>query len=181
VLISEEGQRMAKMHYHEGDWFAVPLSHGGYALGIVARANQIGDLLGYFFGPRRVGLPTLDDVSMLHADQAILITRLDDRGLRGRSRSGLEWPVIGRLADWDRSAWPMPVFGRIDEDVGRAYRVSYADGDPGSRPRREQVPSDAPHGYRDVWGHTKNAVGSLPRDGMVGADHVEKQLDDLLS
>ncbi len=30
---------MAKQKYEEGDWFAVPLRNGGYALGVVARLD----------------------------------------------------------------------------------------------------------------------------------------------
>jgi hypothetical protein len=171
---------MAKVNYREGDWFAVPLGQGGYALGVVARTSTMGVLLGYFFAPRRAELPTLEDVSTLAAEKAIWITRLDDRGLRGRSQSGREWPIIGRLADWDRKAWPMPVFGRIDEQARRAFRVFYADNNPDSRPRWEQVPSDAPHGLREISGRTMNVIEKLPRDGMVGADHAEKWLDRLL-
>ena len=171
---------MASLNYHEGDWFAVPLGQGGFALGIVARANPLGVLLGYFFGPRCAELPTLDDVSTLRAEQAIWITRLSDRGLRGRRKSGREWPIIGRLADWDRNAWRMPVFGRVDTQTARAYRVFYPDYNPGGRPRWEQLPSDAPNGYQDIWAHTRNAIDGLPRDDMVEADYVEDWLDGLL-
>ena len=41
---------MPKASYREGDWFAVPLRDGGYAAGLIARANPKGVLLGYFFG-----------------------------------------------------------------------------------------------------------------------------------
>jgi hypothetical protein len=160
---------MAKPDYHEGDWFAVPLDQGGYALGIIARTNPLGVLLGYFFGPRRAQLPTLDDVAALRADDAVWITRFADRGLRGRSRSGRLWPVLGRSADWDRSAWPMPVFGRLDAQTGFAYRIFYLDNDPGSRPTRRRAPS-----------YHISLVEGLPRDGMASPDQVEQWLDDLL-
>lgn len=39
-------------NYREGSRFAVPLRQGGYAVGLVARVNPRGVLLGYFFGPR---------------------------------------------------------------------------------------------------------------------------------
>jgi hypothetical protein len=160
---------MAKPDYHQGDWFAVPLDQGGYALGIIARTNPLGVLLGYFFGPRRAELPTLDDVAALRAGDAVLIARFADRGLRGRSRSGRQWLVLGRLADWDRSAWPMPVFGRVDAQTGHVYRVFYLDNDPGSRPRRARAAS-----------YDISVVKSLPRDGMASPDEVERWLDGLL-
>jgi hypothetical protein len=172
---------MAKLDYHEGDWFAVPLGQGGYALGIIARTSQLGVLLGYFFGPRRAELPTLDDVTGLRPDAAVWITRFTDHGLRGRRRSGIVWPILGRLDDWDRSAWPLPVFARLDSRTGHAFRVYYGGDDPGSRPRWEQVPSDAPTMYRDAWGHTVNAILGMPDDGLASADHAEEWLDDLLS
>ena len=120
---------MAKRNYHEGDWFAVPLGQGGYALGIIARTSQLGVLLGYFFGPRRTELPTLDDVTGLRPDAAVWITRFTDHGLRGRRRSGILWPILGRLADWDRSTWPLPVFARLDSRTGHAFRVYYGGDD----------------------------------------------------
>jgi hypothetical protein len=172
---------MAKLNYHEGDWFAVPLGQGGYALGIIARTSPLGVLLGYFFGPRQAELPTLDDAEALRADKAVWITRFTDRGLRDRRRSGRQWPVLGRLADWDRKRWPMPAFARLDARTGHAFRVFYADNDPDSRPRWEQVPTDAPMMYRDTWGQTANAIQGLPTDGVASADGAEKWLDDLLS
>lgn len=39
---------MAKINDREGDWFAVPLRKGGYAVGLIAHANPDGVLLGYF-------------------------------------------------------------------------------------------------------------------------------------
>ena len=54
-----------KRRYEEGDWFAVPLQNGGYSLGLVARADGEGGVLGYFFGPRREQLPTKADTQGL--------------------------------------------------------------------------------------------------------------------
>jgi hypothetical protein len=51
-----------KINYREGDWFAVPLRDGGYAVGLVARMDNRGGVLGYFFGPRRDDVPSPSDV-----------------------------------------------------------------------------------------------------------------------
>ena len=43
--------------YREGDWFAVPSRDGGFAVGVIARANPGGVLLGYSFGTLRSEIP----------------------------------------------------------------------------------------------------------------------------
>lgn len=91
---------MARVNYREGDWFAAPLREGGYAVGVVARANPKAALLGYFFGPRRVGLPSLDDVVDLKPDDPVLVGKFGHLGLTKGT-----WPILGRLEDWDRAPW----------------------------------------------------------------------------
>jgi hypothetical protein len=74
---------MPETTYREGDWFAVPLRAGGFAAVIVARAmpGREGVLLGYFFGPRRDRVPTLDELSALSASDAVLVERFGDLGI----------------------------------------------------------------------------------------------------
>src|SRR5687768_5375020 len=86
--------RRGRLPYKEGDWFAVPLRDGGWAVGRVARMppppKRGIHLLGYFFGPRRDRVPALDDVADLAPEAAISIERFSDLGLvRGT------WPVLG--------------------------------------------------------------------------------------
>jgi hypothetical protein len=107
--------------YGEGDWFAVPLREGGFAVGVIARAmpHKEGILLGYFFGPRRDDVPTLDELKSLSASDAVLVDRFGHLGLvRGT------WPLLGRIDGWDRGAWPTPAFGRFEELTGRPSRSS---------------------------------------------------------
>jgi hypothetical protein len=113
---------MEKIKYREGDWFAVPLRNGGFAVGLVARANPKAALLGYFFGPERKGIPSPDDLPGLRAKDAVLVGMFGHLGLTQGS-----WPTIGRLTNWDRAEWPMPVFLRVEELTGRAFNVFYAD------------------------------------------------------
>src|ERR1700729_2790067 len=100
---------MAKVKYREGDWFAVPLLDGGFGVGVIARANPKAALLGYFFGPVRSAVPTLNDVADLKPADAVLIRKFGHLGIvQGR------WPLIGRIDGWDRREWPTPVFVRYE-------------------------------------------------------------------
>lgn len=112
--------------YSEGTVFLVPLRKGGYARGVVARAGREGKvLLGYFFGPR---LQTADAAEFGDLDpaNALLRVRFGDLGLING-----EWPIRGRMSDWNRSQWPIPDFVRIDP-LGRKkpVLVRYSDIDP---------------------------------------------------
>jgi hypothetical protein len=153
---------MAKAKYGEGDWFAVPLRTGGYAVGLVARANPDGVLLGYFFGPRCEELSSLKGVQGLTPDGAVLVGKFGHLGLRNG-----KWPVLGRLAGWNRTAWPMPIFVRYEELTGRSFKVIYDDNDPNRLLREERIdPGVAEQG---------------PKDGLMGAGFVEKLLTGALS
>jgi len=148
---------MPTAQYSEGDWFAVPLREGGFGIGVVARANPDGVLLGYFFGPRRDFPPSVDEVTDLKATDAVLVRKFGHLGLaQGK------WPIVGRAPGWDRDDWPMPVFVRYEEVTGRSFRVFYEDSDPNKLVREEQVePGAAEQG---------------PKDGLLGAGAVEKVL-----
>jgi hypothetical protein len=148
--------------YAEGDWFAVPLRSGGYAIGVVARASRGGVLLGYFFGHEQLRLPTLADVETLRPADAIHVQRFGHLGFQQGT-----WPVLGRLAAWDRSAWSMPTFVRYEELTGRSFRVLYDDEDPNRLVREIEVEPGQPE--------------QGPRDAMAGAGAVEKILTSLLA
>jgi hypothetical protein len=151
----------AKVNYREGDWFAVPLREGGFAVGVVARANPGGVLLGYFFGPHRSEVPSLNQLEDLQPGDAVLVRKLGDLGLMQK-----KWPVLGQLDGWDRREWPMPVFVRYEQLTGRSFKVFYDDNDPNKVIREEQVPpGDAEQG---------------PKDGLMGAGFAEKALTTLL-
>ena len=152
---------MAGVNYREGDWFAVPLREGGYAVGVVARANPKAALLGYFFGPRRDAVPSVEEVADLKANDAVLIGKFGHLGLtQGK------WPIIGRPRHWNRNDWPMTVFVRYEELTGRSFTVFYDGDDPAKLVREEQI---AP-----------GAGEQGPKDGLMGAGYVEKVLTALL-
>lgn len=104
-----------------GDWFAVLLTTG-YGLGRIARVGRRGRiLLGYFFGPLQVSVPTVEDTVGLTARDAFYITKFTDNGLELG-----EWPIVDRPPAWDRENWPLPRFGRLFELVpGRGFSVQY--------------------------------------------------------
>ena len=161
--------RRGRLAYREGDWFAVPLRDGGWAVGRVARMppppKRGIHLLGYFFGPRRDRVPALEEVASLAPEGAVSVEMFSDLGLvEGR------WPVIGGSRDeWasDRDRWPMPAFGYHYDNLGRFYRREYPD-DP-RQPMLRQVRISA------------EEYALLPRDGFAFHGAVEIRLTRLLA
>jgi len=148
--------------YREGTWFAVPLRGGGYAVGVVARMAPMGRVLtGYFFGPRRTELPSLEEVRGHRPDLAVLVQRFGDLHLMED-----KWPVLGNDDSWQREEWPMPVFGRYVEGDGKAWRVEYQHEDPNSVPRETRMSVEESR--------------QLPENGLLGAGAVEIKLSKLL-
>lgn len=153
---------MPKVRYREGDWFAVPLRDSGYATGLIARANPKGALLGYFFGPRRLEIPPLHDVSGLRPGDAVLVRKFSHLGIVDGT-----WALLGRLDGWKRQDWPTPVFVRYEELTGRSFHVFYDDNDPSRVLREKRVPP----------GEAEQA----PKDGLMGAGFTEAILTRLLT
>jgi hypothetical protein len=143
----------SRRDYDEGEWFAIPLDSGGVAVGLIARADRKGKvLLGYFFGPRRSEAPSIRELKDYERHQAALVTMFGDLGLHnGR------WTVIG-AETWDRNAWPLPLFARMDAVSGECYVVKYDEGDlctevsirPGSSEECAVLPRDLLSGYKAV-------------------------------
>ena len=153
---------MARFKYQEGDWFAVPLGAGGYAVGIIARGSRGGVLFGYFFGPRHSDIPSLAEVEELRPHDAILVGTFGHLGLKHGT-----WPMLGRLEQWDRSAWPMPPLLRYEELTGRSFRAFYDDTDPNRLLREERIPAEA--------------AEQGPKEGLMGDAFVELVLTKALS
>jgi hypothetical protein len=153
----------AKQKFGEGDWFGVPLSSGGYAVGLIARRGKKyrSVLFGYFFGPKHDEIPTLADLAGLRPEAAIWRASFGHLGLR----DGV-WPVIGRDPAWERAHWPMPDFYRRDSILGLYTRVSYLADDPSVTLR--------------TWRVAEEEVAGLPKDGGAGAGFVEQRLSKLI-
>jgi hypothetical protein len=152
---------MKRVRISPGEWFAVPMPHGGEAIGLVARAAPSETLLGYFFGPirDRVGL---EQAALLTASQSIWVKRFGPMGLKNGT-----WRRLGKLPDWDPEEWPMPVFVNYQELSGSTFRVHYGPDDPSHVVRTELVdPGAAEQG---------------PPDGLAGSGFVEKFLEKALT
>lgn len=153
--------RTKRIKYREGDWFAVPLRSGGYALGILARGSlRVKGGLGYFFPSRYDHPPTAADVAHLTAQQAIYIHWFGDLGIiEGR------WPLIPSDRSFSRADWPVPRFGRVDmfnSELG--WITEYRQDDEGSRvPLAEtRVPVAQ--------------IAGLPEEGTASAGFIEVKL-----
>jgi hypothetical protein len=147
--------------YGEGDVFAVPLDdRAGYGVGLVARADGCGVVLGYFFGPARLELPALGDLGELTVEAAVAVHWFGDLSLvRG------EWPRIGRLPHWRRAAWPVPAFGTYNVLLEQAFRLEY--------------PHETFGDVREVP-VTRAEADALPWGALFGAGLVEGMLTELL-
>jgi len=149
-----------KLQYKEGDCFAVPLPGGGYALGLIAQMKAPATF-GYFFGPRRSTLPTLEDTVHLRPEDALERADFGDLDLLNHA-----WPVLGQMPGWDRSRWPMPRFVNKDLISGQIRFITRADNDPAEVIARDLA---AP----------EEAAG-LPEDGCYGSLALARRLDSLL-
>lgn len=152
---------MGKLKYGPGVLFAVPLNVGGYGLGLIARANQQGVLLGYFFGPITTQPPEVSQVEQLSGQDAVLVGRFGDLHLKQG-----KWPIIGPIPDWSQELWPMPEFVRTEPITGRSFRLRYDDADPNLL-------------LEEVRVSPTEIVGGLP-DRLIGAGSVENKLTRLL-
>ena len=150
-----------ELAYAEGDVFAVPLQDGAYGLGVVARMDGKGAVLGYFFGERHEQLPQLSDISELSAADNVLIKIFGDLGLENQT-----WPVIGPLPQWRRENWPMPAFVRHASLTATYFSVEYEDDDPNSHPQEREI--------------SREEYEYLPENGLAGSGFVEQRLTRLL-
>jgi hypothetical protein len=150
--------RTRKLPYELGTWFAVPVPSGGYGVGVVARANKKGVVLGYFFGPRRFKIPTLDEVRQARPCDAVLVHLFGALGLVRE-----EWPILGNDPNWRREDWPMPGFFYRDSISGRTQLRYYDESKLGVHVREE--PCDS------------TLSSTAPRDGLAGQGALEIYLD----
>lgn len=154
------------IRYSEGQWFAVPLRNGGYALGIIVRGSyKTKGGLGYFFGPKYSEIPTYKSILEKNPDEAILITWFGDFGIINGS-----WPLIQNSRSFSRAEWSLPKFGRkISLLPDKGYIVEYEENKEGAWKVFREVPVD----FQDISG--------LPEDIMMGGGSVEIKLTKLLS
>lgn len=152
-----------KQSYKEGDWFAIPLKDGGYAVGLIARMKpRTSVLFGYFFGPRMSKMPTDKDISRYNKNNAIFVGKFGDLSLFKN-----KWKIICNSKNWDRKLWPMPPFTRIDPLTQHiAFKSWYSEDNPNQLLKEQRCDS-------------KEAKKFLT-DSLYGAGAVEIELNELL-
>lgn len=142
-----------RVHYREGDWFAVPLRSGGYGVGRIARAKPKSPILfGYFWGPRFEHVPPLAVVEGFHGQESVLVTRFGDLGIINGT-----WPLIGS-AILSREEWLLPDFIRSHPLNGKSLVITYNPDNltnevvsrPASDAEIEMLPWDAISGFGAV-------------------------------
>lgn len=102
--------RGGRARYAEGDCFAVPLRDSGFGVVAVARKRRRGGyFFGYFFGPRRDHVPTMEELGKLEPDAATYLKFCDNSPLEEQ-----RWPRIGPLPGWDRTRWPIPPLSQLN-------------------------------------------------------------------
>lgn len=157
--------RKKYIRYDEGQWFAVPLRKGGYALGIITRGNyKTKGGLGYFFKPKYSEIPGEEATWQKSPKDAVLVTRFGDLGLiNGR------WPLIPSTRLFSKEEWPIPKFGMEVELVpGKAFIREYDQTENGGLILLQETVVDV------------KEIAGLPEDGSMGGGAVEIRLTNLL-
>jgi hypothetical protein len=136
-----------------GDWFAIPLRFGLFAVGRAAAVDTGGAILGYFFARFFERLPLGADVLALTPGDADIIGVCDEHGLC----SG-EWPLIAAHAG-DPRPWSIPIFRTIEPSNGTLRWSTYDPADLRTEIVFEGEPPEA--GVRN-WGLAMPALHAAP-------------------
>jgi hypothetical protein len=126
--------------------------------------GQYGACLGYFFGPLLRGLPRMDQLTHLRPEQAIFVRQF----LSAQLEDG-EWPLLGRLSDWDSKQWPVPRFRLRESLVGKMTDKWII-----------RMYDDNLNFMPDRWGATDDEVRGLPEDGTSYGGALQLYLAELL-
>jgi len=140
--------------YAAGDWFAIPLRFGLFALGRAVAVDPRGAILGYFFGRFFERLPGAGDVLALTPGEAEIIGVCDHHGLRSGA-----WPLIATSLPSDPRSWPIPIFRTIESATGQIRWKTYAAANLLAPVAFEREPAEA--GVRN-WGLPMGALQSAP-------------------
>jgi len=161
----EKKPRKKHIKYSEGQWFAVPLKDGGYALGIIVRGSyKTKGGLGYFFGPRYESVPDEQETWRKQPSDAVLIAWFGDLGIIWGN-----WPLIPSTRPFRREEWPVPKYRYIDplNPNNKGWLVEYRQDTNGwELPKRTRCNAED--------------LVDLPDDGTYGYEAVEIVLTNLL-
>lgn len=142
-----------RVPYDEGQVFRVPLAVRGSALAVVARKDGQGIVLCYLFLFDHEPSPAA--IASLEPGAAETVTMVGDPGLLHGT-----WPLVGRVAGFDRAAWPVPAF-RHQDLLSGAWSLRHYGEDLG-RFRSE--------------GTSEAEALRQPQDGLMGFRAVENEL-----
>jgi hypothetical protein len=115
---SEKQQKTKPVRTKNGDLFVVIYEGRQVALGLVARGDSKPVRLGYFF-PMKL-FEEAPDRSRIKLDrsQAVYVGLFGDLEIRRGN-----WPIVGHVVDFSRTAWPMPKFQRFNTYGGKRVRT----------------------------------------------------------
>jgi hypothetical protein len=154
------------IEYDEGQWFAIPLRKGGYAIGIIVRGSfKTKGGLGYFFGPKYLKLPTGNDTFEKNSFNPILIGQFGDLGIIRD-----DWPLINDGKPFVYDDWPVPFFQRVlPLPEGKIVIVEY-----GQRYSGNDLP------IHERITDVSDELLKLPKDCIHGSGAVEIILTNML-
>ncbi len=139
----------------EGAVFRIPLSNDRAVTGVIARLERTkSGVLAYMFD---TNLSSVDGLTSGKFRSAKLLDIVDVSALD--LKAGV-WPIIGRLGDWNRSEWPIPIFRdrsgvyseRSDDDYQVCTRLF-------RQPHIEQWYKDATYGCGALVDHLRLVLG----------------------
>lgn len=152
---------LSKKIYTEGSFFAIPLRDTTFAVGLIIRIND-SSVLGHFLNKKFIEIPDPHQISKLFLSlENIALTRIfGSRGLDKR-----RWPVFGKMDQWKREVWNVPVFGKKDALADYYFKIHYDDN---LKFIKQELVSDA------------DKIKNLPKEGSAGYGFIEEVLSDIL-
>lgn len=157
IIEKKEGKRikMKKIKVFEGHLFIVPLNDKEFCIGLVTRYYRR-RMLAYFFKPKWYKIPTLEEVEPIKEENTILIAKAGAEPIIDG-----EWPIIGKLSNWDKEKWSVPTLYTLSVGTPNAYLVYTNDKDPFLIDRTvECLRKDAYKYFPDTY----YGLGTIPSD-----------------
>jgi hypothetical protein len=144
-----------------GDLFLIKRDDLLLGLGLIARGKQKYTKLGYFFHPdvwqnyQRTG-----DLNICSKD-AILVMIFSSLFIHTKT-----WPIVGKLENFERALWPVPIFTHFNDSLNIRYFRLYPDNDSFAQFEQVRV-SEYPIIPKD---------SIIAEDGGAGSEFIEIRL-----